>query len=713
MSFFCMDGFVNGSKLASEYNLTGNSQGNIYTESGFSFYTNSHAVAVEPAEENKAPYSPRSEGLNCMLAETREAIPLPVGTLTPTKAAALRQERVAPAITGGAVPTPPCSPKENVPTARSGDFPLSMRRTRDRSGTYSYASQKSVCRESVENTWSYSFYSPTNRATLPFVSDSVEESADNRSDATPRGYKVIKSDGRKRCVPTASDSITGTTEISDRDTLEGQWSATKGARRSSVRPQGEPVATAEMCAPNVPVYGGFTNHSRLFPHKSERGAMDHLQSFSNKLEQQPSSPCVSTSFKYGGPTSLMYSSLRRQSSAAGSLMYDIQPAISWNAFPSMLVSETTAVPAPGEDDDVGEHMGRFLDYCAGDTKGDGCEDDRMADHTPMERLSSDYSDASAGPGLQRTDTLFPDIFTTLTRSANNRKRADAAEPLPSLAAPDTSDVTTRAPSTFSLNAVMQRRTSFYWGDRSADGMDGDGEEPREAVCEKGKALSTSEGLSSADSLLQDLSTLPACTPRPPPDRLRAPSYHRPVMSLVEESAPPLSAVASPRCDATGTPRRAPTPDAHLRADPQAEPQTVDAGNAPLKVAKTLAMRYLSPQPAMTGPPVPEVPKLDPRRLFGGDCLAEAQWVSSPRDVDLDAEDPAPTAPTAPKAPDVCVTPEVPVLHSTITVLGSKGETRTADKKEDDKVCQNHSENSHSKKKEKKRGDIITFFMRRR
>ncbi|EPY18359.1 hypothetical protein STCU_10019 [Strigomonas culicis] len=95
------------------------------------------------------------------------------------------------------------------------------------------------------------------------------------------------------------------------------------------------------------------------------------------------------------------------------------------------------------------------------------------------------------------------------------------------------------------------------------------------------------------------------------------------------------------------------------------------------------MRYLSPQPAMTGPPVPQVPKLDPRRLFGGDCLAEAQWVCSPRDVDLDGDVPrAPTPeelPPALTAPEVPRVPSVPVRRPIQTAPDSETATQTKEK----------------------------------
>ncbi|EPY18353.1 hypothetical protein STCU_10023 [Strigomonas culicis] len=270
-------------------------------------------------------------------------------------------------------------------------------------------------------------------------------------------------------------------------------------------------------------------------------------------------------------------------------------------------------------------------------------------------------------------------------------------------APVSWEAMVRAPSTFSLGDALQRRATesqiAYWDSMSQHRTDddGDGEQQWEAVGAKTQPLPMSD-----EMLSQIFNKLRSGAPHPPPDPRQAPAYQRPGVSLVRESAPPLQAVVS----ATAAAQQAVI---HNHPPPLFAPlDTADRTTAPPAAAKSLTMRYRFPQPLIYGPPLPPLPKLGPRQIFGGDCLAAAQWVDSPRRRRKGTD-----VPTTPKLPHVPVTVMLPELSSIETVPCNGRGSREKNKKKGGPLCDNCPENTFPMQKEKKKGDSITFFTRKR
>ncbi|EPY18358.1 proteophosphoglycan ppg4 [Strigomonas culicis] len=639
-------------KSVAECHLTDISQKNSSTESGFSSTASSPAVAVRRAEKERPPpltntewvmplvgakadatvHSSEPLGVDGSGAAAKDAICLPMGSLKPTMAAALRQGRLSLATDGGAVPT---APEGSVP--RRGEAPFSSPTGSDRGRRYSASHLQAAPSRGAESSMNFSFnisssYSPTSRAAPPLrriSTDSAKDDAVNGTDAA--GSKMSDGGRRRRCASRTSESalfngIRSCAGSPDGDGLHSSKGAPNGAARSVRSPPGASVSKAAGASPSASFCSGLANYVLPLPHPREKGAMDDLQSAFTTGEQRPGSPSVSGLFRHGGVTSLMNSNLRRQSWASRSMPYDLH---------SMLVSEATGVPLQEEESDVGGHMaffqdrgtdGRKGDDWAGPAAGAGGGDHRIA----AEPSVSVYSDASAGLGLQRTYTLFGDVFGAMAKDVKHTQR---------LAAPEMPHGMMRAPSLFGLSAAQENGDAegqaLYSDDSREVTRDGDGEAPPAAI-----SAQASDSFLGDENCLRDFTRLPVCAPHPPPDPVHTSSYQRPARALSQQTSPPLPAVVTPRAGATGGLWQAPGPHGPLPSYTQcaASPRTLTV----------VAMRHMAPQPLIYGPPLPPQRKLDPRLVFGRDFLAEAPWVYSPRDADLDSN--VPTLPAMRMAP---------------------------------------------------------------
>ncbi|EPY18350.1 nascent polypeptide-associated complex subunit alpha [Strigomonas culicis] len=454
----------------------------------------------------------------------------------------------------------------------------------------------------------------------------------------------------------------------DPATLTGHEAfAAKGAPRLA-SPRGARKATTEGGVPAVPAWSAATrSDGKSLCHKDVKSTQCP-QSFVRKVDQGHPSPSPAGTLGHRSATSPAGRKLQRQNSASRSI-------------PSVLVCGTTAVPHP-EKKESGDQLALLVpgiathtaDGAAGadDAWEDMEEEDfytaKKARVNGLKRDFSFYGDETGLPGLWRTHSLFPDMFAAITKDANDAPDTDAA--------PGTTGPMARAPSIFisvTLPGDALEVQDLYSDDSSENGT--------EAVKEGGGKQQAAPPPPGGAGL----------TPCPPP-----------VASVDGASAalrPATFPVVPPTArDACIPPRPVPVLHSPLTLDaellrPARHPTST--GRTSPRAAKPLRMRYLCPQPEMAGPPLPPLSKADPRRLFGGNCLADAPWVSSPCDADLDED--------------------VPISFSasdTPTVPESKQEVPRDDVEVEKKDCVPHREAGRSKVKDKNHGDIISYFVRK-
>ncbi|EPY18347.1 hypothetical protein STCU_10029 [Strigomonas culicis] len=603
---------------------------------------------------------------------------LPVGVLTPTKAAALRRERVALATDGGAVPTPPCRPNGSAPTTSNGRGPT----LRGWCSAQRHVNRSTSPTCSLDTSWRYSYYAsgaypPARRASPPHAKGS--ESA-----------------------------AKGGTRGGDR----GRDGAMEGAAPPLAIPRREHTLTAQGCVPATSVGSDRTDSNSKCIHSKDARTMQYLQSFFNQLEQRPGVAPMSTLFNYGVCTSLMGSSLKRQNSTSRSLMYDVLSATSCNVRPSTSKYESTTVPRQEEGaedldrlismllhpdpvvrlmdenearDDAWEDMDKEVHVYCSSKKGRADLKKAFSffcDATGAPGLLSCATQEAEEPGLQRTHTLFTRTFTSLAKEANTAREMHAAvlgSMAASAAALDLSGAVLRAPSIF-ISATLPGDALEVQDLYSDDGSE-NGTEAMEEGGAKQQAAPPPPGGA-------------GLTPCPPPVAS--------VDGASRRLRPATSPVVPPTArDACIPPRPVPVLHSPLTLDaellrPARHPTST--GRTSPRAAKPLRMRYLCPQPEMAGPPLPPLSKADPRRLFGGNCLADAPWVSSPRDADADKD-----ISTTLSSEDAPIIPAVPK---------NKREMQRDNKKSVRKAHHRSPGGCHPKSKEKKHGAIIGYFIRK-
>ncbi|EPY18371.1 hypothetical protein STCU_10008 [Strigomonas culicis] len=238
----------------------------------------------------------------------------------------------------------------------------------------------------------------------------------------------------------------------------------------------------------------------------------------------------------------------------------------------------------------------------------------MEEYASMKWSASFGFDELGAHGLRRTHALFTDAFAVIARDVNQEYELYAAELYPMGGSP--AELDTSGPSMYDSASLM---FSGAVGAEEAEGqslsptlLEADGARQERGAPEgrRGKrpCPSVVDGLRGEESLLRHFCSMPdSLAPHPPAAR-----------------------------DTAGHQRRA---GAKSGRDPL--PPAVDAAEAstaPHAGPTSLRMRYRFPQPRIHGARLPELPKMDPRVLFGSDCIAAAPWVDSPRNVDSDDED---------------------------------------------------------------------------
>ncbi|EPY18357.1 proteophosphoglycan ppg4 [Strigomonas culicis] len=736
MSLSNVHGLVDMWKSVSESNLTDISQRNSNTEGGLSFATNSPADAVglalpplPPRHEGPSglppvestgthPHSSGSPAAAGAGAAAKSPRPLPVGALTPTMATALRWDRVAvgdrassqPGASAtkrgeGAGPTVPSGPKRGPPAGRSG------------SPTHSSTNRRASADALVEDTSGYSYcmsgsYSSRRHTAPPLTSVSVDIGSLSVS---------------------AAKNATA-------DTPAGQEAAANGVTVPVSSSLSVHTFTAEEASPATSAHSSAINSQRRSAYRRAQAAEESLDGFWSQWAQRRDLPSVSASMNHSGAMSDLRHELERKTSTPGWMMYSVESPTAGHVGPAVCApagAPTVAHAEEGKGDGQEDRVATSVDpgtdskgtYTDDENEDDSSEDleaegdkgTSMVEDSAIARAMAFDWHTSEETGLQRTHSLLPDIFASITKGARNlneRKPVKATTLVAqSLAAPDALGGSAYGTSTFSFGDALQDRAMesepFYWGESGeyplerayecvsapAQGKEKEGAAP----IADGRFGGVLSRCYSGESLLRGIDKGTAQTALYTPDSVPIAAQQRQSFGLLSES----SSMILPMMDA---------PHAPLTSDvarPQLTAVSAHTDSSPLRVAKTLAMRYLSPQPLIYGPPAPELPKMDPRHIFGGDCLAAALWVSSPRDVDLDGDVPsAPSRAAAAKAPAIPVARRVPDVPTAPTVPESKAERPTNEKKEVAPVSPQRPLHKGTRR-DPKRGDILTFFTRRK
>ncbi|EPY18349.1 proteophosphoglycan ppg4 [Strigomonas culicis] len=697
-------------KPVTECNLTDGSQRDGRTESGGPSSDPSRpAVAMQPAGERKPLPPPYREWLNYPLpAETDGKAPAAAplgadaagaaakdvrrpraGTEPPAEAAALLQKRLSQARPGGAAPPALWVPKSAPPATHGGAQAASpiirngVAPSSDGSGTTSA---------------SHAADTVANHAAGGTNASPIKGSGTGKTAAATSGGGGGAALPVGSVAPSGSAAKRGATNPS-----AGRGGAAEGPALPLLSPQGDYMLTVGAASPDVSAESNSVNLNMKSVHSKERKAAPSLRSLFSRLEQPPGSPPVSATLRYVGPTSLKSKSLRRQNSASRSMLHALQSFTSCNTLPSMSIYDTTAVPHP-EKKESGDQLALLApgiathtaDGAAGadDAWEDMEEEDfytaKKARANGLKRDFSFYGDETGLPGLWRTHSLFPDMFAAITKDANDAPDTDAA--------PGTTGPMARALSTFSFGAAV---------------LQGGG------TCQELYSDDSSES-STASGAAADTRTAPADAAPQPPATAQAAAYQRPAVSLSDPPppllpVPPQTAAASPgrlpfreSSGTTAVSQQEPVCGSPLWSDDAGAPSVADsfgAAAAPPTRIMTLRRRYMAPQPLLCGPPLRARRKVDSRLVFGGDFLAEAPWVSSPCDVDLDSDaamfynfNNFPFAPTA---------PSVPLVDGDL-------QSQAADLEEflNEQPDRSEDDDSPVKKKAHKKGAIKKFFVRK-
>ncbi|EPY18361.1 hypothetical protein STCU_10014 [Strigomonas culicis] len=553
----------------------------------------------------------------------KDALRLPAGTPTPNKADALRQERLSLARTGGAVPTPPCRPKGSAPPMSGGRDRLSCPITSQRRGTYSYADVRASETCIFDGSVNYSLGGDSSDVlaaptTSWFARGSADSTGGCETTTSPHcgAARVSLSDAS---VPLSSstDSAMGKT-VAYTPTEQGSFAtrSTLPASSSIDDRRGWSDAMQDSGA-GAPVW--------------DRPAMQQGPSVS-ELAQRPGSSSTLSLFSHGGDASLLRYRLSREASASMSMLHETPSVTLCNAGRTMSTSEITTVPHLEEGVSGTGFLPSLQDVGADRwTVGDATVDGHSAEHRVGEggrrhemrdRPGTEWSSFLSfdTTGERYTPVLFSGVVSSVAEDTSRVHAADAAGLHPiaqSRTGLDTSGPIRCTSATFMLSGtappaategltrdpdveVVDGRSaasSAAWGEAQSDGGGAEG------------PVSVVDGLRSVESFLRHFCSMRVDPAPHPPAATSAPACQRPAGSEGE--------------------RRYPLP---LVAD------TTDTSADLPKVTESLQLRYLFPQPELAGPRLPELPKVDPRLSFGGDCIASAPWVSSPQDVNLDGDD---------------------------------------------------------------------------
>ncbi|EPY18365.1 proteophosphoglycan ppg4 [Strigomonas culicis] len=737
MSFFGVDGAMDIYGLAAECQWAGNSHRSAYTDSSSSSSTSSSADAVQPAGEPRPP-SPGCDGVQRLVQpmpdglrhssdppEAESPSELPVGALTPRKAAALRQERLALAAADGASPPVLCRPTERAPPMSGGGARLSSLTFRKANMRVVGASGRTPPRPLVDSSWNYSFgaNSTFGRPERGGASTSTGETASGTSGGD--GVAVSPSGS----VPLIS--ISGPSG----DTSAGE----AGAARPLPSPPTENLFTAEEASCPASLCSRNMNYNMGSMYSTGGDTATWRRGLASESEHQPDLPSALPSFAYSGAGSQFGYNFRRPSLASRSLLYDLQSLTSFNAPPSMLRTETTAVPAPEEEEaegDAGGSVALFADYCTDDQAGADCADPsadegsggQRVDRTAVKQEVPLICDMAGEHQLRRTQSLMPEVLASVTKGARRATEPGLIEDEAVVRNPTAPHAMPCARSSFGWGAAQEHEKEaedepLGWDDIRADSTDsdGDGAETHEAVCKKETPLSTSGGLSGG--LPSDERLLPEGSE--PPNWLRIPGHSRPLWMRPERGPPPAPAVML---------EAAPSVEAECTSSPT---DTSDTSTASVEPLTALGRRYRCPQPLPFGPALPLRQRVDPRRLFGGNCLGAAPWVRSPRDLDVDPY--VPVAPTSAAAqiadyvfrgsapPAVHIPDEVPVSSASpkvdkeedvlcVPLVSSSPDREEATQPDEPMERSDNHEQLHEHgypTKKKKKGNIIRYFRRRK
>ncbi|EPY18364.1 proteophosphoglycan ppg4 [Strigomonas culicis] len=581
----------------------------------------------------------------------KDAIPLPVGTLTPNEAATRRQEHVALTVRRGSAP-PLSHGRDGLSCPSGGSGHPKTNNT----------NANTAMKEPMEVSLHYSFYMnspapPTAEAVppLPKISEgTAREGAGTGTGGTASGAALASGSGPLSGV---TASATGN--------LNTNLSAGEAGVAREVTP---PVLTPQEPPASASVRSGTANCNRESTHEKERNAAKNAQS-SNKSEQRPASASTSVSFSHGGGKSGDGHKLEGQSPTPRSVTHGVKGAAWCKDHPSTCVSETTTASKMVGDTDKGDKGGVAGGGGAGQAEKGGKGDARVAG-TDLKTTCSACSSMLGDSVLERTHNLYPDTFAALAKGANHDHAAE----------PDVSGPIPCGGSVFNFSVLLQyaaadgatshaaveegaeeseeteetdEETEDSDSDSSESSTDSDSEEAEAPEAARGKEgpASVPGGVPAGESAAPNTLKVPAAAVPQPPARARATAYQR--------SPPTVPAV--PQCMpfreynyATVVPWQVPASCGPFSLGWQGAPPAADSVSRsaayPTEVT-ALRRRYLFPQPLMFGPPLWQLPKMDSRLVFGRDFLAEAPWVSSPCDVDLDNK--IPTAATPPTAPNAC------------------------------------------------------------
>ncbi|EPY18374.1 hypothetical protein STCU_10043 [Strigomonas culicis] len=646
MSLFTVNRAIDVSKSGTECRLTDTSQGNSYIGSGSSYETNFFADTVEPAEEESPPclflcdwpsflletemdaqtHSSAPLGVDgAGAAPADDVYPLPVGARTPNIAAAQRQKRLSLARTGEAVSTAPCSLTGGALPLRGGASRLNSRIDSYRNMAYRNANRR-VSSVGLEG--------GARRDPLAGRSRGSSVAA-----AGARGGRLRVSAACGQLL--RSGSLTGRVAR-----LAAQPAA--AAPRLLLTPDAVYKFPAEASSPDSSMCSDATTDSSACARVEGKEAAKRLKRC-NELNQRPGVPLTLPVFNHGCSTALEQYRLQWDSSTSESTMSDSASTTSCSVNPPRAGAITTTMPYSEKSD--GANLEGPIACMLSPVR-----DSRQVEQTEAKQKSPFSREAAGGQGLRRTHSLFPGNFTAIAKEMDHEPTGAAPDPMsqspseldtsgpilcdsssfiPSSAVPRgvTAD-RTRGPNGKQTDEKRQERA--YRTGRDYHSSTDSGSEAEEAQAYgggKGRRFAVVDGLRSVQSFLRHF-----CSMRADPAPQRSAAKKTPTQQGCPftrgEPRYPLLPVADP-------PRQAAVPDALLPSDAaRKQPAAVSTTSSRTlpKATTALAMRYRFPQPEMSGPPLPELPKVDPQLLFGGDWLSTAAWVSSPRDVDLDSDE---------------------------------------------------------------------------